>query len=450
MNVGKRFRFFTCTMLSAFLLTGISCGKGDGGTNEATMLTMPAAPVALTYPDRTADGYVAFKDKVDDFAAIFADHAYKAYDGEENFAVSPLSVFSALSLAVEGADGATRSQLLNALGISYAQLQEYYTTLYSDLTVTHTDNNDDGTKTYSGEVQLSNSLWLQQGVDFQQAALDSLSTNYHAYSYLADFKRNNEGANNALKAFVKKQTHGLIDQNFQLSEAAILALVNTLYLKDGWLSKGDLPTAGDYTFTNADGSTFATQLLQGLYTPGRAYETDEYSFFYNTTANGYKLKFILPKDGYSVTDVFNTETLSDVNAVKNFNASDCETDTVYYTRCFFPEFTAAYNENIKTLLKERFGITNLFDKDACDFNNLIQNQSAQFDHVWCEKVQHTTKLFIDKSGIEGAAATVIEIDGSTSAPTQEVYNDFIVDKAFGFIITSPQDITLFSGVVENL
>lgn len=450
MAKNKKTRFFTYVLLSAFLFAGVSCGKEDGTLNEATELAVPAAPTALTWQDRQAEGYVAFKDKVDNFAASFAENAYKTYDDEENFAVSPLSVFSALSLAVEGADGATRSQLLNALGVSYAQLQEYYTVLYSDVKVTHTDDNGDGTKTYSGEVQLSNSLWLQQGVDFQQTALDTLASKYHAYSYLADFKYDNEKANQSLTAFIKEQTRGLIEKDYGLSKDTVLALVNTLYLKDGWLREGDLPMTAPYTFTNADGSTVSKSLLQGRYASGRAYETEKYSLFYTKTANDYKVKFILPKEGYSVTDVFTAETLSAVNAVQDFNATDYETDTVYYTRCLFPEFTAEYDEDIKTLLKERFGVTNLFDKYLCDFNNLIQNQSAQLEHVWCEKVQHTTKLFVDKTGIEGAAVTVIEMDGGASAPTQEVYNDFIVDKAFGFIVSSPQNITLFSGVVETI
>ncbi|MBE5747419.1 MAG: serpin family protein [Clostridiales bacterium] len=469
MNIGKRFRFFTCAILSAFLFASVSCAQNapfasnnpsdsysdstDNGGNEsidgATALATPAPAYKLSYNDRKNEDYVAFKQKLELFSAKLASITYDTYDKEPNFTISPLSVFSALALAVEGADGATRTQILNALGVSYAQLQEYYAMLYNEVTVTHSET-ENGEEKLSGEVQLSNSVWMQEGVLFKQPTLDTLANKYYAYSYLADFKRNNEGANEALKDFVKKQTHGLIDQNFQLSKDTILALVNTLYLKDGWLQNGDdLQTAGTYTFTNADGSTLSTELLRGLYSSGRAYETDAYSFFYNTTANGYKVKFILPKDGYSVADIFTEETLSEVNSVKNFTAADDE--YIYFTRCIFPEFTAEYDEDMKDLLKEYFSVLNLFDKYTCDFNNLIQNQEEQFEFVWCEKVQHVAKLSVDKTGIEGAAATVIQISGSTSAPDMPMlYADFVVDKAFGFIVTSPHDITLFSGVVENL
>ena len=60
---------------------------------------------------------------------------------------------------------------------------------------------------------------------------------------------------------------------------------------------------------------------------------------------------------------------------------------------------------------------------------------------------------MDKKGIEGAAVTVIQMDGATSAGPGEyerVYEDFIIDRAFGFIITDPYDVTLFSGVVNSL
>jgi serine protease inhibitor len=59
---------------------------------------------------------------------------------------------------------------------------------------------------------------------------------------------------------------------------------------------------------------------------------------------------------------------------------------------------------------------------------------------------------VDRKGIEGAAVTLMAM-GATSAPSDEytkLYFDFIVDKAFGFIITDSYGATLFSGVVNEL
>ena len=448
MAIRNKFRRTLSVLCSVLLSFGVACGKGENPTSgNAALLAQPAAPTELSYPDRTNADYLAFKGNVDGFATRFANTAYQAYDGEENFAVSPLSVFSALSLAAEGAHGVTRSEILNALGASYEELQTYYSALYREVSVTHTEYNDDDTTTYSGEVTLSNSLWLQQGIDFRQAGLDVLANKYHAYSYLADFCNENEKANQALTAFIKEQTHGLIEKNYELSDKTLLALVNTLYLKDGWLMHGDLPTTAPYTFTNADGSTHTTPLLQGKYVSGRVQEQENYSLFYTATLNNYKLKFILPKDGYTVADVFTADVLAEVSATKSFGGSDYENNIDYYTRCLFPEFEAEYDENIRTLL-QTMGIQSLFNEYSCDFGGLLDEYWR--GKVYCEKVQHTTKLFVDKTGIEGAAVTVIGIGESAPETRQEVFYDFVIDRAFGFVITTPNNVTLFSGVVEHL
>jgi hypothetical protein len=58
---------------------------------------------------------------------------------------------------------------------------------------------------------------------------------------------------------------------------------------------------------------------------------------------------------------------------------------------------------------------------------------------------------VDRRGIEGAAVTYIPMAGAPGPGEYErVYLDFIVDRAFGFVITDRNDITLFSGVVNEI
>ncbi|MDE6060358.1 MAG: serpin family protein, partial [Clostridia bacterium] len=63
-------------------------------------------------------------------------------------------------------------------------------------------------------------------------------------------------------------------------------------------------------------------------------------------------------------------------------------------------------------------------------------------------IQHVTDLTVNKKGIEGAAVTVIK--GAMSSRPAEIKLDFVIDKAFGFIITDRDNVTLFSGVVNKI
>ena len=71
----------------------------------------------------------------------------------------------------------------------------------------------------------------------------------------------------------------------------------------------------------------------------------------------------------------------------------------------------------------------------------------------CTKVQHVTDLTVDKTGIEGAAVTVIENDASALPPLpqrKKVYADCVLDRAFGFVITDRNNVQLFTGAVNKI
>ena len=101
---------------------------------------------------------------------------------------------------------------------------------------------------------------------------------------------------------------------------------------------------------------------------------------------------------------------------------------------------------MKDILQQNFGIQTLFDEETCDLTALTDDKPA-----FCDGVIHQTSLEVNKKGIEGAAITVIPGAGAPGPDEYEdVYVDFIVDRAFCFILTDSHDTVIFSGVVENI
>ena len=435
----KNLAVIGCAALMTFSLA--SCGLG-----KSRSLGKPAKFTFAEYSEITDGNYVNFRGKVVGFASKFAASAYESYDGAENFAVSPVSVYMAMSLAAECAYGDTRTEILNALGVSYEQLQEHVSTLYRSLNVEYKQGNK-----ITSTLKLGNSIWVNEGTPVNTSCIDALSNKYFAYSYSADFANDNENANLAIRHFVKEQTKGLIDRDFELSDDTLFALINTLYLKTIWNDHGDdLPFSDDeYIFKGVDGEK-QTKLLQGYYKSGRVYEEESFSTFFTSAMGGYKIKFIVPKDGYGLADVFTAENISKANGITDYGGFDEGNNTQYFTRCFFPEFDAAYDGNVKSIMQDDFGVDLLFKSseeylEHCDFSSMTDVPSH------CENIYHVTKLTVDKTGIEGAAVTVLEgaADGAP-APVEEVFADYIVDRAFGFVICDSQNVALFSGVVKNI
>ncbi len=430
----------------ACLLSGIATLAFSGcGIFGAELLVEPAKAETLEYTERNKEDFVAFKEKAEEFSATFSAGAYQKYGGDENFVLSPVSVFMALSLAAECANGDTRDEILTAFGVSYAELKENSKLLYRALNIEHGNGGLFETKT-TGRLNVTNSVWIDENLTVKDECLTSLAQDYYCYSYRTDFAKKTDVANRAIQQFVKKQTKGLIDKKFPFTPETVFTLINTLYLKDIWNSRGDdiAMTSEKYTFTESDGETESVKLMKGDYKYGRAYTGDDFTSFYVTTYNGYKIKFILPSDGYDIDDVFTKENIFTANSVASYNGVDEENKIRYYTRCLFPEFKADFDGHVKDVLKEDFGITSLFDA-SCNLTSLT-NVSA-----YCLDVLHVATLEVNRKGIEGAAVTVLPKAGAPGPDEYTiVYEDFIVDRSFGFVLTDRFDTTLFTGVVVDV
>lgn len=433
----------TLLNMAACLVAAV-CGVGFSAcAGKSVLLAKPQAAAPLSYAERRDADLAEIYEGAEKFAARFSQAVYGAYAGEDNFALSPVSVYMGLSLAAECAAGETREEILSALGVSYEGLNAQFSNFYRSLTAVY---KDDLGKT-TGRLDLGNSIWVNRGTAVKDACVQTLAEKYHCYSYSADFAGDNKNANLAVRNFVKKQTNKLIDCDFNLPQETLFTLVNTLYLKDVWNMFGeDLPYAeGQYAFTQKNGESKETKLLQSDYLSGRAYETESFTHFYAKTYRGYRIAFLLPKEGYTTEDIFTAENLSAVNALKDYNAYDDENMLHYYTRCLFPEFSASFNGNIAQTLRSAFGLDAMFDASVCDFSALTDDVAV------CGEVRHVTQLKVTKKGIEGAAATVFPGAGAPGPDEYtEVYEDFIVDGAFGFTVSDSYGITLFSGVVNRV
>ena len=412
---------------------------------KAELIGSPAHTTSLPYSERTGKDFLDIKAGANEFAYDFSEQTYSLLGGSDNFAVAPVSVYMALSVAAECAAGQTRDEIVSALGMPYETLKNNFSKLYRSLIF-----EDSRYDRLTGKLSLTNSIWLNSGMsellNVKDECIKSLSDKFFCYSYSADFTNSNKQANQALKDFIKEQTNDLINNDFEISQNVSFILLNTLYLKDLWnLNSDDLRLTDDsYEFTPSSGSVKSTKLLQSYYSVGRTYEDETFTHYYAQTSHGYKIKFILPKDGYTVTDVFTAENIETVNTLTDYDALDEQNLIRYNTRCLFPEFSASFDGDVKKVLKSHFKINSMFDETS-DFSTISDMKNT------CSAVLHTTSLTVNRKGIEGAAVTRLDFAGSPGPDEYtDVYNDFVIDRAFGYVISNSNDTIVFTGVVNGI
>ena len=435
----KKFLKPLCVLMSAAVGCAVICSCAASGN----LIAAPGQHSPVTYEDRQQQSYKTISQSANAFAADFTEALYSDYESDGNLAISPVSVYMALALSARTAAGETREQILSALNVTYEQLQTDFSYLYRSL-----NYSQEGTT-----LSTTNSVWMQEGVEYIEECINDLAEKYFCYSYSTDFAGDNRTANEAIRSFIKDRTNGLIDQDFELSAETYFALINTLYLKDGWYDGGDelLLTDSQYDFTQTDGVVLSLRLMCGKYNLGRVQRGEHFSTFYTRTNGGFKLHFVLPDQGYTLRDVFNADAINFVSGITDYGGYDEVVNVNHKTRCLFPQFEAEYDGDVIQTLNDNFGITDLFSEARCDLSSLIPGGATPAgERIFCQRIQHVAKLKVDRKGIEGAAVTVVVNAPTSAEPIEEVLYDMVIDRAFGYVLTDPYGTILFTGVVNNI
>ena len=409
---------------------------------NANLIKAVPQPARVDYSDLMSEGFQSFLSNFNNFNSSFTEDYLKDYfDGSRNDTISPLSIYFAMAQAGATTAGDTQKEIFDALNVSYEDAIKYSPILYKAANKARSEGN----KTVAIE-EVNNSIWLEKSYNFKQSGVDTLVDSFFCEPYAANFSQKPREVSKIMSDYISDKTRGLIKPDLDFDDLVRMVIVNTLYMKDQWLDSGDdlklEDTARD--FTNYDGSKTKKNLLLGSYNEGRKYVSEDFTSFKITTNNFFTIKFMIPNEGKKLDDIFTQKNILEMHNV-NYGAGDNKN---YRTRCIFPEFTASAVEDLDLvdLFKKR-GVSKFFTPGA-DFSNIVEDGQEE---LYCSDIKHLTKLIVDKKGVEGAAVTIIAEKATSVGPIDEpIYEDFIIDKAFGFEISDYHGIPLFTGVVNKI
>ena len=410
---------------------------------------------AIKFADEKADisaiegevtDFKHFLSNLEMFSVKLSSEVYYAQGSSNNICISPISVCMALSIASECANGETREQILNALDVTYEELSAYSKYLYAISNKEYKfDSEADSDESFAHQ-SLFNSIWLDSGMKYDASCVNRLTSKYNCDVYAASFKDGT--AEKMINQYIEYKTKGLIKDDIDFHKSTSFAIIDAVYINEVWNSLGrDLSmTLDKYGFANSDDSTSTISLMKSAYMPGRVHTERRFSSFFVKTANEYKLHFVVPNEGYKLSEVINPSTISKVISIDDYQAVDDVNMKNHYTRVFFPAFDVSYNGSLKGILEEKLGIVDLFDNKNCDFSNLSSSS------VYCNEFNHICRLKVDASGMEGAAISTTPGAPTSPEPSEyeNEYHDFVVDRAFGFVLTDPYGNILFSGVINQI
>ncbi|MCJ7571450.1 MAG: serpin family protein [Candidatus Thermoplasmatota archaeon] len=367
-------------------------------------------------------------DSLNDFSFAFYDEIIK--DEESNVFYSPYSIFTALSMAYEGARENTVVQMKDILNIlqNDSVTESSFGRLYNLL-----NQNKEG---YT--INTANAFWANVDYKFLDEYINLLKSYYIAEANELDFSKNVEAAE-TINTWIEEQTKDKIKDMIKpemLSDLTKLVLTNAIYFKGLWEKQFDPK--------NTFEADFKTNTLQTVKVNMMNYNGKDKKFNYTETedlkileldyqGSDLSMIIILPKEN-NIT--LAEKQISAVNLVdwKN-NLVEKEIDILQ-----IPKFKLETEYNLNDILSD-MGMTDAFSPGVANFSGMDGTND-----LFISKVLHKAFIDVNEEGTEAAAATAIII-GVTAIQEPTT---FIADHPFIFLIQQKETgAILFMGKVMN-
>lgn len=415
----------TALISLAALLLFAACGKNDTEWNvpdaykDAFSASAPTVGKELTKVS-LSEGQDALVDASNSLAFNMLD---KLYAGKSMIA-SPLSLYMSLGMAVNGADGSTRKELLDLLGGDTVAVNAFAKSLLEQLPAVDLES----------KVRLADAVVLNDRYKLQGAYKTTVENSFYAPVESIPFS-DPELVANLVNSWCNRQTEGLIPDLLKASDitpdlAAIL--LNALYFKAKWTKPFEEYQVSEHSFSGLPGKIDFLNEQAGMgYVDKGGYHVVSLDY-----SNGkYKFYILLPKAVNGLKDMLGQLQKESWKAI----AGSMKYEQVLLR---FPKFKTSSEMHLKQMLTQ-LGVTEAFKRTA-DFSAMLENGDAFISDI----LQKAT-ISVNEYGTEAAAVTAVMM-AANAGPGQQEPILFVADHPFAYVIAeSSSNTILFSGIFDG-
>ena len=378
-------------------------------------------PGHLTKIDYTASIDSSEANRLNTFAVELYKQLYK---DNENLFISPASIYLALGMIYNGANGKTAEEMANVLDATGLSLDEF-NNLSCDLQNVIIGND-------KSKFELANSIWMRDSFKdvVKQSFLDRDKEYYGAMVASLDF--NKASSVNTINNWVKDNTKGKITKAIDgsIDPTTVMYLINTIYFKANWKEPFEANKTQEADFTTPNETKkvkmmnaeiyqgyIENDLLQGVMLP---YEDNKTSMF-----------ILLPKENQpNFQSEITTENLTTwINQMKSKRVA---------VNLELPKINLEYDTNLIPALYA-MGMSAAFG-DGANFSNMADAG------LYIGEAEHKSFLAVDEKGTEAAAMTNVAMHGGDMIIT----NNMIINHPFILgIVDDNSGAILFLGSITN-
>jgi serine protease inhibitor len=348
-----------------------------------------------------------------------------------NILVSPASVYLALGMTLNGAQGATANAMTSVLGGAQMDVQDINTASRAWMY-------NLSSKSPDTTIAIANSIWFDQDYDPSSRFLQTNADYFRAGIHKLDFALKN--ASTIINNWVNEATRGTIEKVIDdIAPDMKMFLINSVYFKSDWQSQFDANSTRDRLFTTP----------KGPITTPFMHRTGRMLYLQTSDATGVALPYedtnfmffaLLPQGDVTPRQWVTQNEGS--NILQNI-ATIIDDSKLTQVELALPKFESRYEDSLVTDLRN-MGMGIAFDANQADFSGMSAMQQRD---LFIDEILHKTFIRVDEKGTEASAVTVVMMR-ATSMPMQGVRLTF--DRPFVYgILDMNTTLPLFLGIMEH-
>ncbi len=313
---------------------------------------------------------------------------FEAEYSNENIFFSPLSISTALSMALNGANGETKQQIKNVIDFgdytdeeinaAFKNMQDVFTALDQNV-----------------EFSLANPAWYRNDMTLMETYRDIL-VNYY-YAEIAGLNFMDPASVITINNWIADKTKDKIkDMISELDPTTVLVLVNAIYFNGTWKYEFDKNDTYPGYFTGLNQEQINCEMMKSGKLKTKFLVDEDKSMACLPYGNGnYEMVLYMPKANEDLGTVIAGLTADKLNTM-------LQTATEDSVCVYLPKFKIETETlNISKILSD-LGMPLAFS-GAADFSNIFGPDLQ----ISISKVLHKAFIKVNEEGTEAAAATVV-------------------------------------------
>ena len=414
----KTFKSIICLLLCGLRLSLCCCGNNSQSLT-ADYSRSTAIPVYNFFADeaQTPENYQEFTAAYMDFSANLLKNA----SSDESRVLSPLSLYTALSMTANGASGKTLRELEKAMGqeLNISEINTFIHYLNERVKVLNSEE---------GFVNSANSLWVRDDYSVKAQFLQNVVNYYDSEVFRTDLNANE------INSWIENKTDGEIkDMLSELDKDTALVLVNALLFDDEWVTPYEESDIYDAGFRGTKGEELVSFMSSNEMFIESKDAKGMIKSYKNTPC---KFVAILPDEKISIDEY--VATLSGTKLQTLFGSASG------VNRCIahLPQFELRNKLSLSDTAKA-MGMELMFTDEA-NFDALTMSEGLKVSDIIQESF-----IEVSENGTKAGSSSAVVL--KDSAPAPQDFEELKFDRPFVFmIVENESNLPLFIGTVKSI